>query len=201
MAEVLSEIQRIRRNEQIAEWDKNEKALADQLPPFSQRPMTEREKLLLNPFLKWCHQNGVRHCPVKPSVLAAFVAEQEYRTEPVETLLACERLHDIHNLPNPVTTAVVRAALASLVDDEPPRSWSLQEKAKFYDAPVEVREIIARRTKQRETAIGRLQNENAEIRRELSAQITKAKAGPASNGAEPIKGTERTSELSGASAG
>ena len=99
-------------------------------------------------------------------------------------------MHDIHNLPNPVTTAVVRAALAPLIDDAPPRSWSLQEKAKFYDAPVEVREIIARRTKQRETELSRLQNENAELRRELSAQIIKTR--PASNGAEPV---QRTSAL------
>ena len=124
MSAVLSEIDRQKRAEQTRAWDAAEKAIADQLPPFSQRPLTEREKLLLNPFLKWCQVGGVRHCPVKPSVLATYVAEQEYRTEPVETLLAIERLHDIHNLPNPVTTAVVRAALASLIDDEPPRSWS-----------------------------------------------------------------------------
>ena len=153
MAEVLSEIQRIRRNEQIAEWDKNERALADQLSPFSQRQLTEQELLVLGPFLRWCQQKGVRSLPVKPTVLAAFVSDQQYKMEPIETLLAIERSHSIHHLANPVATAVVRAALAPLIDDEPPRSWSLQEKAKFYDAPVEVREIIARRTKQRETVV------------------------------------------------
>ena len=200
MTAVLSEIERQKRLEQARQWDTNEKAIIGRLQPFSQRPLTERETLVLNPFLRWCQQNGVRHCPVKPGVLAAYVTDQEYKTEPVETLLAIERLHDIHNLPNPVTTAVVRAALAPLIDDEPPRSWSLGEKAKFYDAPVEVREIIARRSQQRETAFSRVQNEVAELRKKLNAE-SKTEGTPASNGVEHIKGTERASEPNRAGAG
>jgi len=167
---VLAELERVRRNEQIAEWDKNEKAIAGQLPPFSQRPLVEQESLALNPFIRWCRQSGVRHCPAKPTTVAMFISEQEYRAKPVDTLLAIERLHDIHNLPNPVTTAVVRAALASIIDFEPPRSWSLQEKAKFIEIPAEAREIIARRTKQRETELRRVQNELAELRKKTNVE-------------------------------
>jgi len=169
-APVLAELERIKRNEQIAEWDKNEKLIAGLLPPFSQRPLVEQESLALNPFIRWCRQSGVRHCPAKPTTVAVFISEQEYRAEPVETLLAIERLHDIHNLPNPVTTAVVRAALASIIDFEPPRSWSLQEKAKFIEIPAEAREIIARRTKQRETELRRVQNELAELRKKTNVE-------------------------------
>jgi hypothetical protein len=191
---VLSEIERINRNEQIAEWDKNEKAIAGQLPPFSQRPLNEQESLALNPFLKWCRLNGVRHCPAKPTTVAGFISE--HRAEPVETLLAIERMHDIHNLPNPVTTAGVRAVLASIIDFEPPRSWSLQEKAKFIEIPAELREIIARRTKQRETEFRRLQNQLAELRKKTNVESKTEGADPQSTTRQP-EGTECTGSPGG----
>ena len=70
----------------------------------------------------------------------------------------------------------------------------------FSLLPSDIRAAINRRERHRETEFSRMRNEIAELRRELSAQIIKTKQ-TRPNGAEPVKGTERTSEPSGASAG
>ncbi len=52
---------------------------------------------------------------------------------------------------------------------EPPRSWTKEEKEEFRTYPREAQEKIARREQDRETALRRGQNENAEQRKEAEA--------------------------------
>lgn len=190
MAEVLNEIERIKRQEQAREWDKNEKAMLEKLAPLPRVDLAEH-KAHIDSFMGWCSKTGVRHCLAKPWVIATYIAEHSHRGETflVDALSAISALHDFHSLQNPAATQQVRAGLDKIVKPEVPRSWSKAEKAMFSLLPSDVRAAINRRERHRETEASRMRNENANLRRELSAQIIKTRADPASNGAEPVQRT------------
>jgi hypothetical protein len=181
MADVLSEIDRQKKAEAAAAFNKNETAMAKRLALPQPEPITEQEWARLRPWVKFCELNGVRHCPARPTTIAAFIAEREYRFEPVETLQAIARFHDFYGLANPVTTNAVRAVLEPLINVGAPRSWPKADREMFLHLPPEAREIIARREQDREQWLRRTQNELAEQRKKLDAQ-TKTEAatdGPA----------------------
>ena len=193
MNSVLGEIERQKRAEQAAAWDKNERAMLEKLVPSPRVDLAEHKEVLA-PFLDWCTKQGVRHCLARPWVVATFLTEHAHRGEEfaLNTINAIGALHDYHGQPSPVATQQVRAELDKIIKPQAPRSWTKAEKEMFSSLPSDIRAAINRRERHRETELSRMQNENAELRRELSAQIVKTR--PASNGAEPV---QRASAVSG----
>jgi hypothetical protein len=163
---ILSEIERQRVAEQVAEFTRNETALAETTEHVAPIPLTDSEKAKLQTFSKWCNARGVRYCPARPATVAVFVSEHADKGSDyiLDSILAIEHLHDIHGFANPVATEVVRRTIVSIVKVEPPRSWPGADKALFARLPIDVRAAIARREHQRETFIRRLQNEMAALK-------------------------------------
>src|SRR4029077_5188736 len=102
---VLSEIERIRRNQEIAEFDKNEKAMLEKLVPLPRIDLAEHKENLA-PFLEWCQKQGVRHCLARPWVIATFLTEHAHRGEEfaLNSISAIAALHDFHGQPNQTRT-------------------------------------------------------------------------------------------------
>ena len=70
-----------------------------------------------------------RHCPAKPATVAAFILDSRLKHDRMlDALNVIARLHNIYSLSNPVATSVVRAVLETVLDDEPPRSWTKRRK-------------------------------------------------------------------------
>jgi len=122
-------------------------------------------------FEIWCGSKATKVCPSSPDVVAAFVDQQSFQGERfiLETLKAIELLHDHFNFANPVATARVRDAVAKIVKVDPPRAWSRAEKELFRTVSPSVQAIIAKREKDRDREVRRLQNERAEERKRLAA--------------------------------
>jgi hypothetical protein len=91
----------------------------------------------------------------------------------LQQLDAIGRMHDRHNLPNPCATHAARAALESVTNFDPPRSWRAEEKEAFLTLPAEIKAVVSRREQQREKELRRLQNELAEMKRSTVAADTK----------------------------
>ena len=116
---VLSEIERIKRQEQIAAWDKNEKAMLEKLATVTRASILRSIRKLSTPFLEWCSKQGVRHC------LAQTLGGRDIHCRAcpsrrgicARTLLTRSRaLHDYHGQPNsPAATQQVRAALEKII--------------------------------------------------------------------------------------
>ena len=105
-----------------------------------------------------------RHGDVRQSryVVRLFALEQADLGVPVQHILAqldaIEKLHDKWTLSNPVRTAIVRAALETIVKVNPPRSWPREDKVRFAELDPDIRQIIETRERQRDVALRKLQN-------------------------------------------
>lgn len=163
---LLSEIERQKAAEQVAEFTRNEIALAETIEHVPAIPLTVDEKRMLQAFSKWCNSRGVRYCPARPATVAVFVSEHADNGDDfiLDSIFAIERLHDVHALPNPVPTEVVRRTIAAVMKVDPPRSWPGADKTLFARLPIDVQAAIERREQQRETFIRRLQNEMAALK-------------------------------------
>ena len=178
MSGLSDELARAQQREQIAAWDRNEAALASQLAttlPLPNKVELDGDTLKhVQIFIAYCASKGVRHCPAKPTTVAAFVVSNGENQERLLTLLASiTRLHFLHSIGDPVGTAIVQKALEQVVQIEPPRSWNKGERAQFLTLPVGVRAAIARRETQRELEIRRMQNLTAEKLRQKDSAETK----------------------------
>ena len=71
------------------------------------------------------------------------------------------KLHDKWTLSNPVRTAIVRAALETIIKVDPPRSWPREDKVRFAQLDPDIRQIIETRERQRDVALRKLQNRQA----------------------------------------
>jgi hypothetical protein len=165
MAELAQAIRQV--NER--EIDANEAAIAGCFPQPPQVPA--EAQLHLVPFLQWCHAQRVRSLPARPTSVAAFVQWQTDLKVPKEqigaTLSAIEALHNVAALGNPIATPVVRITTAASTIS-PPRSWTRAEQDAFRELPVELQRTVSRREKDREVQLRRLQNEAAELRRQMA---------------------------------
>ena len=130
----------------------------------------------LAPFAEWCASKATRVCPSSPLVVAAFVDQLSFKGEQfiLETLRAIELLHDHFGYANPVATAKVREAVARIVEVDPPRSWSKEEKELFRTVSPSVQATIARRERDRDRALRQAQNALAEERKRLKADAEKS---------------------------
>ena len=155
---LASEIAHAKLREQISEFEQNEARVAATLTTQAREPLSNSDKAALAPFLKWCASQNVRHCPAKPTTVAAFVMQMHADEERLlEVLGAIERMHDAHGLPNPTATAAVNAACDSTITIRPPRSWPREDKLRFDRLPAAIRSVIARREQERDAGLRRAQ--------------------------------------------
>jgi hypothetical protein len=78
-------------------------------------------------------------------------------------------------LANPVTTAIVRAALETIIKTDPPRSWPREDKVRFAELDPDIREIISKRENDRDKELRRLQNKVAADLQRQTATAPEAK--------------------------
>jgi hypothetical protein len=169
------ELERARKHAQIKQWDEGEAVLAQSVANVPPAPELDAgEHAALAPFLAFCKEASVRHCPAKPHVIAAYTLIAHQRGVPastiVEQLCAVGRLHDKFGLANPIATHVVQEVLRSIGGDQvaPPRSWPKADQAAFALAPRAIQAVVARREKDRERELRNCQNRAAEAERKLN---------------------------------
>ena len=145
---------------QIKQWDAGEAAIRSQLAvnvPKRELSADIRDRFSL--FEKWCGDKSVRRLPAKPWTVAAFILDQTAHGRDAQgclaLLAAIAEVHDVYSLSNPTATTVVRTALEQIIKTEPPRSWSRDQKATWATLPIEVREIITARERDRDSALKR----------------------------------------------
>jgi hypothetical protein len=150
----------------------NEAKLAAQVPRYD---LDDEAKTHLAPFIRWCAAAGVRHCPATPATVAAYIrAEAAIGIDPKkisQTCCAIIDLHDHHQLANPVESAPARAALTSqMLAAKAPRSWRKGEQEAFEQLPPEIKAAVAKREKDRDAELSRLQRELANLKRHGGAK-------------------------------
>jgi hypothetical protein len=163
-------------NELNAAFDNGERILASELP-FEWKPPTlaSDELTRVGRWLAWAREKCVRACPAKPSSVAAFVVHEHALGTPAQQIIslleAIAKFHDHHNASCPCATSIVRTALDEIVIGvEAPRSWSKEEKIEWALLPPDIREVVARREQQRDTALRRKQNKLAEEKKRLATE-------------------------------
>jgi hypothetical protein len=146
--------------------------LAKRIQPFPVNELSADIRTRLDPFNKWASSRSARRCPAKPATVALFALEQADMGVPAQHILAqldaIEKLHDKFSLSNPVRTAIVQAALATIIKVDPPRSWPREDKVRFARLDPDIREIIAKRENDRDRELRRLQTKAAEAKRLLN---------------------------------
>jgi hypothetical protein len=172
-----SEIDRAKRLAEAAEFDRNEQALAKQIDDLCPPPeLAPSDPELLQSWLAWCKEAGVRHAPARSWCVAVFILDRHKRgvTEQqiVSELEAIGRLHDKWKLSNPVT-GPAHMMLERIVSAPPPRSWNKEEQRSFWALPPTIKAAIARRERERETKIRQLQNEVADLKKQLKPDAAK----------------------------
>jgi hypothetical protein len=96
-------------------------------------------------------------------------------------LSAIEAMHFAAGQSNPCATWAVRITTGGSTI-EAPRSWTKEEKQNLWpQLPHDLQQIIARRERQREVEVRRLQNSVAEERRLLRLQVVAASTQAADN--------------------
>ena len=162
--------------EQIQKWDSGEARLAAELP-IQSVDLSADVRSCLDAFNKWTASKSARRLPAKPVTVACYVLDQAALGVPAQQILAqldaIERAHDRHSLSNPVRTAVVRAALETIIKVDPPRSWPKEDKVLFAQLDPEIRQVIARRESERDRELRRIQSRAAELRRLPNGAATK----------------------------
>lgn len=170
---VLKALERSRRDAQLKEWARNEATMRLALERrLGQPSLTEGDSGLsaaLAIFRSWCERNGVRYCPAQPASLAQFVLDH--------TELGVEGLTDIVGnisesyatlgLANPAATWIVAAAMKSVGDVPPPRSWPKHLGTQFALLPLHLKKYVAAHDAQRERVLRRAQNDAAKAKRAL----------------------------------
>jgi hypothetical protein len=139
--------------------------LAKRIQPLPVNELSADIRTRLDPFNRWAIRYSARRCPAKPTTVALFALEQADLGVPAQQILAqldaIEKLHDKWSLSNPVRTAIVRAALETIIKVDPPRSWPREDKVRFAQLDPDIRQIIETRERQRDVALRKLQNRQA----------------------------------------
>jgi hypothetical protein len=170
---LATEIERVRERELAAKLNQGEAVLSAAIAEKIQPPAVElddKTRALLKSFVDWCGARNVRYCPAKPATVAAYVFHQKDSAAILEILDAIEKLHDLHRLANPVQTAIVNVVLGHILKDEPPRSWTKEERREWWLLPPTVKAAISRRERDRERELRRAQNLAAELKKQLKTE-------------------------------
>ena len=178
---LAAEIEAAKQRELIAALDAGEKAVAESHAYLLIAPELDPGDVeLLKPWLTWCRDKSVRNVPAKVWCVAAYVLDRHKQGAPeseiFDELGALERLHDKWRLPNPVTTAIVSAVLDTIIKDPAPRSWTKQEQEDWPLLPPTIKAAIARRERERDIKLRQLQNELADLKKQLKPDEPKAVA-------------------------
>ena len=156
--------------------------LAKRIQPFPVNELSADIRARLDPFNRWAIARQARRCPAKPTTVALFALEQADMGVPAQQILAqldaIEKLHERWSLSNPVRTAIVRAALETIIRVDPPRGWSRTERVEFASLPPDVREIIVNKERLRDKAVRMAQNYAAEAKKRHNGAETKPVQGP-----------------------
>jgi hypothetical protein len=151
------------------EIDASEMALVQCFPPPPQMSPQQQHDVVV--FVNWAEAQRVRALPARPASVAAFAQWQQDLGVPKEkisaTLSAIEAMHFAASLGNPIATPLVRTITAASTIDSP-RSWTREEQQAFRELPVEIQRVVARRERDREVQLRRMQNEIAAIKKRLS---------------------------------
>jgi len=108
--------------------------------------------------------------------VAAYIAAIP-EIEISDALDAIQAAHDYVAHASPVGSFAVRSVLsARLTSIAPPRSFSKEDSFWFTVAPIELQQIVARRERERDTALQRSQNALAEEKKQLAAEAEKSSA-------------------------
>lgn len=179
-------------NAKLAEFVRNEKAIADRLAP-ERPPLSDRDKALFHLFAQWCAHHSVRSLPATPAVVAAFILEHEARgSEFVDEVLgAITRAHALWLLANPVATEIVSQALLQTELVNASRSFDKREKLMFATLPRDMQRAVARRENDRDKALRRAQNEAGDLRNE----VKRLKAAVEPKSVEDLKTKEVTANV------
>jgi hypothetical protein len=166
MAELAQAIRAV--NER--EIDASEAALIQCFPPPPQMSPQQQHDVIV--FVNWCEQSRVRSLAARPASVAAFCQWQQDLGVPKDkisaTLSAISALHIAASMGDPCATPLVRTITAASTID-PPRSWTRDEQQAFRELPVEIQRVVARRERDREVQLRRMQNELAELKKQLMA--------------------------------
>ena len=129
---------------------------------------------MIAPFVTFCMERKVRYCPANPYVVAAYLRWlMDMNVGGIPDLLrGIEEVHAVNGLANPVQTFPVRELLSELASKEPPgpppRSWPKADQLLWAELPPAIRAVISKRDRERETALRRMQNELAEMKKRLN---------------------------------
>jgi hypothetical protein len=140
-----------------AAFEANERKLAAQVP-LPAATLDPHQRALFSAFEHFCRTNGVRALPASPTTIAAYLRAALAEGDALAAAEAIRIAHQAHGLPCPVSTHVVRAQLNELLEDKPPRSWRADEQLMWAALPPEIRAVIARRERQRDLELRRLQS-------------------------------------------
>jgi hypothetical protein len=156
-----------------AAFEANEKKLATQV----QTPATtldQHQRALFSAFEHFCRSSGVRAIPAAPAIVAFYLRTSMAEGDALAAAEAIRIAHQAHGLPCPASTHVVRAQLNELLDEKPPR-WRAEEQLLWAALPPEIRAVIARRERQRDLELRRLQNKVAADLQRQTATAPEAK--------------------------
>jgi hypothetical protein len=169
---LAEQLEAAKRQAEVRKLDAGDARVATELAQRIRLPEEELPasiRTCLDGFNKRAIARQARRCPAKPATCALFVLFQaDMGISPqhiLAQLSAIERLHDRWGLSNPVRTAIVRAALETVIKIDPPRGWSFSERVEFASLPPDVREIIVNKERLRDKALRRAQNEAAEAKK------------------------------------
>jgi hypothetical protein len=169
-------IRNVDKQQEVARLDAGDRGasaeLAKRIKPLPVNELSTDIRTRLDSFNKWAGSRSARRCPAKPATVALWALEQADLGVPVQQILAqldaIEKLHDKFSLSNPVRTAIVQAALETIIKVDPPRSWPREDKVRFARLDPDTREIIAKRENDRDKELRRLQARAAEAKKRLS---------------------------------
>src|SRR5262245_14650543 len=114
MAALADELNRVERQRQLAEIEKNENIIARRLTIPPAEPLTDAERETLAPFLNWTLQKGIRSFPARPETVAAFLSEIMHLGERrvLSVVNAISRMHVAHlSIADPCASRAVRFIL------------------------------------------------------------------------------------------
>jgi hypothetical protein len=177
---LAAEIEAVKQRELIAALDAGDAKMAAEVAtklPI-QVELGEDVRLRLQLFAQWCERHSVRACAAKPTTIAQWVLDHGHLGADaiMAILTATEVLHFHYGLANPVKTPIVSRALEQHFQSEAPRSWKADERVLFATLPEAIKQIIARRERDRERELRSCQNRAAEAERKLKEIEQKTEA-------------------------
>jgi hypothetical protein len=127
----------------------------------------------MNLFERWCLINDHKPFGASPAIVARFVADIAPMgiSEVWPAVQEVARMHYIHGLSDPTLGGPVAAAINELAGIAPPRSWPQQEQIRFRTLPYDLQLIITKREADRDNQVRKMQNEFAQLKKEIENGI------------------------------